>query len=147
MVKAKKDMVFGFVAFALLLVVVGGVAVMYSRQAISDIAMEPTSTATTIPILVSPSPMLVAPTFAVFNGSGVAGAAAKVATKVEGLGYEVKSTGNAAAAQTGTTISISRSIGAQKDKLVEELKGVGIEGKALVLEDDLEYSVKIIIGK
>jgi hypothetical protein len=86
------------------------------------------------------------PVFAVWNGSGVAGVAGKMAEKLKSAGYDVVETKNAPKEQIGTTVEIAKELESQKDKILE-LVGEGAEPARIILAGDLEYSVKVIIGK
>ncbi len=87
-------------------------------------------------------------TFEVLNGSGVAGAAAKAAEKLEELGYEVTKTGNADEEVTITELYISKDKSEEEAQLlIEDLKSdfgeLTITGK---LTDSIA-TVQIILGK
>jgi hypothetical protein len=58
---------------------------------------------------------------AVFNGSGVQGAATNTANRLRGLGYAIVTTGNAATNQTGTTVACKAGPSTQTDALVRNV--------------------------
>lgn len=85
--------------------------------------------------------------FRIENGSGVAGAAGKAQTFVQGLGYSVNDIGNAVESDRPTTlIKIKTSKLAYKDLLIQDLKS----NYELVVEDGLaetqEYDVLMTVG-
>jgi hypothetical protein len=58
---------------------------------------------------------------AVFNASGVSGAATAMANKLRGLGYAILFTGNAATSQTGTTVACKTGSSSQADTLAKSV--------------------------
>lgn len=146
MIKARREWYVGIGVFVVFVMVLGGVGWGYRQSQISNsqMANENTEKVTESPVA-SPSPVAEAkPVFAVWNGSGVAGAAGKMADKLKAEGYEVFETKNAPKEQIGTTIEMVSGLESQKEAILE------IVGKAevrVLSESGLEYSVKIIIGK
>lgn len=84
----------------------------------------------------------------VLNGSGIAGGAAKAASKLKELGYEVVKTGNAQVSASQTKVFVSSDKSAEEAKLVlEDLKS---EFGELQVDGELKdstASLRIVLGK
>lgn len=150
MTTAKKEWKIGLVVFGLFAVMLGGTVWVYTlnNQKISEVSksvnQDTSEVSKSVDQQVSEPVVSVEPVFAIFNGSGIPGAAGKLKTKIEAAGYEVVEVGNADEVQTGTTVEISNLVSNQKDEI---LKTIGT-GEYLPLRDsNLKYSVKVIIGK
>lgn len=96
----------------------------------------------------------VKPVFAVFNGSGISGAASKLKVKIEAAGFEVVEVGNADAIQTGTTVEMVLELESQREQIMNILDvsnvpaGPGLAGyKRPGPMGTSKYNVKVIIGK
>lgn len=152
MIKAKREWRVGILVFVLFVLILGGVGWGYwqindqtpinNNQTIAANNQVQTTNNQTI----EPKIQMVKPVFAVWNGSGVAGAAGILAEKLKSDGYEVVEIKNAPS-QLGNTLSISRSLMRESESVISLLAKLGFEGHVNNLDSDLEYSVKIIIGK
>ena len=153
MTGAKKEWKIGLVVFGVFVILLGGTVWAYTlnNQKISEVSKSVDQKTSEISLpaqagksVVSEPVVSVKPVYAVFNGSGISGAASKLKAKIEAAGYEVVEVGNAETVQNGTTVEISNLVSNQKDEI---LKTIGT-GEYLPLRDsNLKYSVKVIIGK
>ena len=82
----------------------------------------------------------------ILNGSGVPGAAAKMAQKLESLGYTVVKTGNADDTQTKTTFYLSKDFSAFADDFAANLQKEAISANNGGLLSENSISARIIIG-
>lgn len=83
----------------------------------------------------------------ILNGSGVAGAAGDISTKLKKLGYTIKSTGNASKFDyTGVTIFITEENKAYLDMLKKDLADEDTTIEATV-DDKIKADAEVIVGK
>lgn len=152
MVKAKREWRAGIVAFCVFVMTLGIIGYYYNTQIIRQ---SKNSESQTTQIISEPekTPMPTAlqsaslPVFAVWNGSGVAGAAGKLADKLKAKGYEVVETKNAPEEQVGTTVEINEEL--KDQEITEILNAIGLKNVTISHSRSviLEYSVKVIIGQ
>lgn len=150
MLKAKKEWkvaIFVFAIFVALTAMVSWGYLQNSKQ-ISEVSktvdQKTSEVSKSADQQISEPVVAVKPVFAVLNGSGVAGAAGKLKTKIEAAGYTVIEVSNASQTQDGTTIEINSLVLDQKDEI---LKVIG-EGEYSPLRDiSLAYNVRVVIGK
>lgn len=120
-------------------------------ESVTSMFTSPTPTPSSAP---SPTPTPVTPnradiTIEVLNGSGVAGAAAKMQEFLEGKGYDVGRAGNAGKTDYKETEIHVKS---DKESYISLLKGDISEGytvgtAAADLADDSDYDAQVIVGK
>ncbi len=150
MTTAKKEWKIGLVVFGLFVIMLGGTVWAYQKSQItnSQISNNTTEIPKDVPVESAMPEASVKPVYAVFNGSGIPGAAAKLKAKIQAAGYEVVEVGNADKVQTGTTVEIGSAMENQKDQIIYIL-GLekGTEPARTVLAGTLKYNVKVIIGK
>ncbi len=150
MMKAKREWSAGIVVFSIFILVLGGVWWGYYRNSQiinSQMTNNKTEIVAAIPKETPPptaSQLGGQAVFAVWNGSGVAGAAGKMAEKLKSEGYEVVETKNAPKEQVGSTVEIGSKVLDQKEKILGLVEGSVYKP---LIDESLEYSVKIIIGK
>jgi hypothetical protein len=154
MIKAKQEWKRGIVFLTLFLVLSGGVVYGYYRYSLKQ---EPV--ASLAPALPSPTPAPtrspsaaavteVKPRIAVWNGSGVAGAAGALAAKLNDSGYRVSETKNAPEEQAGTTLFLSSELRDQEAELVADLESLGVSITTVeVLESSEDYDARIVLGQ
>jgi len=82
----------------------------------------------------------------VLNGSGVAGAAAKAKTFLEGLGYVDIAAGNADGDFQLTEIAFKKAAGKYTDTLAKDLEAKYTLGPNVELEETSNYDVVITLG-
>jgi len=83
----------------------------------------------------------------VLNGSGVAGAAKNISTFLEGLGYTIKSTGNADNYDyQGITITVSKEKSSSLTQLKKDLSGKSATVSGSV-DNSLTVDAQVIVGK
>ncbi len=82
----------------------------------------------------------------ILNGSGIPGAAAKMADKLEALGYTVVKTGNADDTQANTTFYLSKDFSAYGDEFSADLLKQQITAKNGGELSESSISARIIIG-
>ena len=102
------------------------------------------------PVTSSPVPVTSLPvTISVLNGSGVAGAAGKAKTTLEGLGYENVAVGNAASQDFAETeFEIKEKKKDYLELLIKDLaKEYTVASKSGILEDDNDYDAVVTLGK
>jgi hypothetical protein len=146
MVKAAKDWHYGIVLFAVMVLIVGAVAVSYSSMKVINEEMpKQVPIASSEPVATFNKTVETKPVFIILNGSGVTGAAAKLADNLKTLGYDVAETGNAPV-QTGTTVELTSELESQKDQIMD-IVGVQNVPAGPGLAGGLKYNVKVIIGK
>jgi hypothetical protein len=150
MTGAKKEWKIGLVVFGVFVVMLGGTVWAYTlnNQKISEVSksvdQKTSEISKSVDQQVSEPVVSVKPVYAIFNGSGISGAAGKLKAKIEAAGYEVVEVGNAETVQNGTTVEISNLVSNQKDEILQTIG----TGEYLPLRDtSLKYSVKVIIGK
>ena len=153
MTSAKREWKMGLLVFGVFVIMLGGTVWAYilNNQKVSEVSKSADQQTSEISnsvnqqISESVAPVAsVKPVFAIFNGSGISGAAGKLKTKLEAAGYEVAEVGNAETVQTGTTVEIGSLVSNQKDEILQTIG----TGEYLPLRDNnLKYSVKVIIGK
>ena len=139
----KRWMLWGVVGLGVIMLVVGAIGWGYSK---TNNQVPISNNQTIVAEIPKESPKLVAeikPVFAVWNGSGVAGAAGKLAEKLKSAGYDVVETKTAPNEQVGTTIELTRELLSQKDTLIKHVGPAEVKN----LGSGLEYNVKVIIGK
>lgn len=145
---AKKQWVGGLFAFLVLVSAVGIVGYSYfrstketavtaSEKSLTVEAPQPTPTAV----------IAVKPVVAVWNGSGISGAAGSLAESLKKEGYEVLETKNAPKTQTGSTVFLSDKFVSQKESIETMVKKVGIKNPEVVVEKTDSYEMRIVIGK
>lgn len=148
MIKARKEWIAGIVLFALFLMSVSTVGYFYHNQTnrqsensesqITQTVREPERSLAPV--------SSVKPVIVVWNGSGVAGAAGKMAEKLKEAGYQMGETRNAPKTQVGTSVAIAKEL-VESDQVEKILSLVGVEKYEVMTEANLEYNVLIIIGK
>jgi transcription elongation GreA/GreB family factor len=150
MTGAKKEWKIGLVVFGVFVVMLGGTVWAYTlnNHKISEVSksvdQKTSEISKSVDQQVSEPVVSVKPVYAIFNGSGISGAAGKLKAKIEAAGYEVVEVGNAETVQTGTTVEISNLVSNQKDEILQIIG----TGEYIPLRDtSLKYSVKVIIGK
>lgn len=150
MTGAKKEWKIGLVVFGVFVILLGGTVWAYTlnNQKISEVSksvdQKTSEISKSVDRQVSEPVVSVKPVYAIFNGSGISGAASKLKAKIEAAGYEVVEVGNAETVQTGTTVEISNLVSNQKDEILQIIG----TGEYIPLRDtSLKYSVKVIIGK
>ena len=154
MTVAKREWKMGLVVFGVFVIMLGGTVWAYTlnNQKVSEISksvnQDTSEVSKSVDQQISEPVVSVKPVFAVFNGSGIAGAAGKMKTKIEAAGYEVVEVGNADTIQTGTTVEISSEVASQEVEIINIL-GLekGTEPARMILAGTLKYNVKVIIGK
>lgn len=150
MTGAKKEWKIGLVVFSVFVMMLGGAVWAFQKSQIinSQISNKTIEMPKEVPVESAIPEASVKPVFAIFNGSGIAGAAAKLKAKIEAAGFEVVEVGNAETVQTGTTVEIGSTVANQKDEIMKVL-GLekGTEPAGMILAGTLKYNVKVIIGK
>lgn len=154
MTSAKREWKMGLLVFGVFVMMLGGTVWAYTlnNQKVSEVSKSAEQQISEVgksgDQQVSEPVVAVKPVFAIFNGSGISGAAGKLKIKIEAAGYEVVEVGNADAVQTGTTVEISSALENQKDEIVNIL-GLekGTEPAGMILAGTLKYNIKVIIGK
>lgn len=152
MIKARREWRGGIVVFGLFVLVLGGVIFSYAKNNNqAPITNQQTITPNNqAPIInnqtIEPNTQIVKPVFAVWNGSGIAGAAGKMAETLKASGYEVVETKNAPKEQVGTTLELSETVIAQKEKIMQAVGVTDIPARP-GLAGEHEYNVLVILGK
>lgn len=82
--------------------------------------------------------------FAIWNGSGVGGAAGKMAQKLTTDGHIVVEAKNAPKRSQSTLVKISRNVASQQNEISKLL---GIEQVEVGLSSELSYNVLIVLGE
>jgi len=156
MTSAKKEWKIAMVVFGVFVILLGGTVWAYTlnnqkmsessktvNQDTSEVSL-PAQAGKSVDQQVSEPVVSVKPVYAIFNGSGISGAAGKLKAKIEAAGYEVVEVGNAETVQNGTTVEISNLVSNQKDEILQIIG----TGEYIPLRDtSLKYSVKVTIGK
>lgn len=152
MTVAKKEWKIGLLVFGVFVVMLGGTVWAFQKSQIinslpsqaGQISNKTMEIPKEVPVESVVPEASVKPVYAVFNGSGISGAASKLKAKIEAAGYEVVDVGNTETVQNGTTVEISNLVSNQKDEILQIIG----TGEYVPLRDtSLKYSVKVIIGK
>ncbi len=134
-----------YILFVLTLVMVG---FLYAKTQIPNSNVQFTNNKTQIVTEIpKESPKQVAeinPVFAVWNGSGVVGAAGKMAETLKASGYEVSEVANAPEILSGLALEIKDEYMDQKDKLMQV---TGATKYTELKQSNLKYDVRLMIGK
>lgn len=150
MTVAIREWYVGIGIFALFIVVLGSILWSYGQlnQKITPSPEKMEIVASNVP---SPTPIIseIKPIYAVWNGSGVAGAAGKLAEQLTAAGYEVVETKNAPATVEGTQVEVTSELSRQRGVMEGELSklGVVVDKWSSELDNNLGYSIRITIGK
>jgi len=160
MMGAKKEWKIGMVVFGVFVILLGGTVWAYTlnNQKISEVSksvdQKTSEISKSVDQQVSEPVVSVKPVYAVFNGSGISGAASKLKAKIEAAGYEVVEVGNAETVQNGTTVEIVPELLSQKEEIMKILDvpnvpaGPGLAGyKRPGPMGTSKYNVKVTIGK
>jgi len=148
MIKVRQEWRGGIVVFVLFVAMIEIIGYFYNTQIIRQPEKSESQTTQRVsePKTSLAPAVEVRPVFAVWNGSGVAGAAAKMAEKLKAAGYEVVETKNAPKEQVGTTIEVTSEMENQRNDIAR-IVGMGADPARTVLEGDLDYNVRVILGK
>lgn len=150
MIKARREWYVGVGIFVVFVMIVGGVVWGYGQL---TQGAKPSSEKLEIVVSATPSPtptvVEVKPIYAVWNGSGVAGEAGKLADKLKESGREVVEIKNAPENIVGSQVEISTELASQRSLIEEELNKMGIKVASWMtdLPSGLEYNIRIVIGK
>jgi hypothetical protein len=148
---SKPIMLWAIVLIVACLVVGGSLLFMNGKKGLPSIVTAPTPTATpTATITATPSAIKRSDiTIQVLNGGGIAGAATKMKTFLEGKGYTVGDTGNAESyIYDKTEIAVKSAKKAYLPLLEGDLKGTYSLGtSSAALDDTVSYDARVIVGK
>lgn len=147
MVKARREWRVGIGVLVVFMVALGGVGWGYTKLNNNKalIINNQTKSPAEIPKESQKPIAAIKPVVAVWNGSGVTGAAGKLAEKLMTAGYNVVETKNAPKEQVGTSIMYQSEL--LKDSRVAKLLGELYPEAKMVVDESLSIDVRIILGK
>lgn len=148
MIVARREWYVGIGLLAIFVAVVGAVGWGYSRVISQQPPNDQIQASATPAPTASPEAALIKPKYAVWNGSGIAGAAGVLAEKLKAAGYEVLEIKNAPVAIIGNQIEVKSEsfMRAQVERELEKI-GINISKWSAILPSNVGYDVKIVIGK
>lgn len=144
----KRSLGVGISLFLALLAVVVSVGWGYHQiigESANQQASEPANQIVSTPVESAKPGLEVKPIFVVWNASGVAGAAGRLAEKLKAEGFEVSEIKNAPKEQAGTSI-VFKTMTLQKNGVPTLLAKLYPEAKESV-DSELEVDILIVIGK
>ena len=135
------------IGFALFFAILGCVGYLSQARWLRDDISTQVSEQVVLEPSVAPSASPMAPkemVFAVWNGSGVSGQAAKLATLIEADGLKVVEVKNAPERASETSVYLSDAAELRRELVA---KYVGVGARFLRLETKFAYDVLIVIGE